>query len=73
MVFPGNSLKTDIKPAIELGINSIHIPSELEWSYNIIDIDIEPRGTFAELKSLLQLPEFLREHSFNYELFPAKL
>jgi putative hydrolase of the HAD superfamily len=69
----GNSLKTDIKPAIELGINSIHIPSELEWSYNIIDIDIEPRGTFAELKSLLQLPEFLREHSFNHELFPAKL
>jgi putative hydrolase of the HAD superfamily len=68
----GNSLKTDIKPVIELGKNSIHIPSEVEWSYNIIDIDIEPRGTFAELTSLLQLPEFLREHSLNYEIFPSK-
>jgi putative hydrolase of the HAD superfamily len=61
----GNSLKTDIKPAIELGINAIHIPSEIEWSYNIVDIEIEPGGTFAELKSLIQLPNFLREHSFQ--------
>jgi putative hydrolase of the HAD superfamily len=68
----GNSLKTDIKPAIELGINAVHIPSEIEWSYNIIDIDIEPKGTFAELKSLLQLPEFLKEHSFHYEIISSK-
>lgn len=58
----GNSLKSDIKPAIELGINAIHIHSELEWSYNIVDIAIEPYGTFAELKSLHDLPDFLREH-----------
>jgi putative hydrolase of the HAD superfamily len=57
----GNSLKTDIKPAIELGINAIHIPSEIEWSYNIVDIEVEPRGVFAELKSLLHLPDYLRE------------
>ncbi|WP_066064426.1 HAD family hydrolase [Neobacillus soli] len=60
----GNSLKTDIKPAIELGINAIHIPAEIEWSYNIVDIEIEPNGTFAQLKSLLDLPEFLREHCY---------
>nr|WP_263324704.1 HAD family hydrolase [Neobacillus sp. Marseille-Q6967] len=58
----GNSLKTDIKPAIELGINAIHIPAENEWTYNIVDIDIQPNGTFAELPSLLELPEFLREY-----------
>ncbi|MDN3015389.1 HAD family hydrolase [Paenibacillus sp. BSR1-1] len=60
----GNSLKTDIKPAIELGINAIHIPAEIDWSYNILDIDIEPNGTFAELQSLLQLPEYLRDYAF---------
>jgi putative hydrolase of the HAD superfamily len=65
----GNSLKTDIKPAIELGINSIHIPSKIEWSYNITDINIEPSGTFAELKSLQQLPIFLKEHIFHYQEF----
>ncbi|MGG1677034.1 HAD family hydrolase [Neobacillus sp. NRS-1170] len=60
----GNSLKTDIKPAIDLGINAIHIPAEFEWSYNIVDIDIVPNGTVAELQSLLQLPEYLRDYAF---------
>jgi putative hydrolase of the HAD superfamily len=60
----GNSLKTDIKPAIELGINAIHIPAEIEWSYNIVDIEIEPSGTYAELKSLVHLPEYIREQSY---------
>ncbi|MGG3470534.1 HAD family hydrolase [Neobacillus pocheonensis] len=60
----GNSLKTDIKPAIELGINAIHIPSEIEWSYNIVDIEMDPNGTLAELQSLLQLPEYLRDYAF---------
>lgn len=60
----GNSLKTDILPAIELGINAIHIPAEVEWSYNIVDIEIEPSGTFAELKSLVHLPEYIREQAY---------
>lgn len=63
----GNSLKTDIKPAIELGINAIHIPSEIEWSYNIVDLDMEQKGTFAELTSLLDLPVFFREYVFYNE------
>ncbi|GHI01498.1 hypothetical protein [Neobacillus kokaensis] len=60
----GNSLKTDIKPALDLGINAVHIPSEIEWSYNIVDIDMEPCSTFAELTSLQHLPDYLREHHF---------
>lgn len=63
----GNSLKTDIKPAIELGINAIHIPSDIEWSYNIVDLDMEQKGTFAELTSLLDLPVFFREYIFYNE------
>ncbi|MCM3117429.1 HAD family hydrolase [Neobacillus sp. MER 74] len=64
----GNSLKTDIKPALELGINAIHIPAEIEWSYNIVDIEIEPSGTYAQLKSLVHLPEFIREQAYNTAL-----
>jgi putative hydrolase of the HAD superfamily len=60
----GNSLRTDIKPAIELGLNAIHIPSDIEWSYNIVDMDEEPGGTFAELESIKQLPEYMREYAF---------
>lgn len=61
----GNSLRSDIKPAIQLGINAIHIPSEIEWCYNIIDVEIEPSGTFAELPSLLDLPTYFREYCYN--------
>ncbi|WP_066394205.1 HAD family hydrolase [Neobacillus mesonae] len=60
----GNSLKTDIKPALDLGINAVHIPAEIEWSYNIVDIDMEPNSTFAELTSILHLPDYLKEHHF---------
>lgn len=63
----GNSLKTDIRPALELGINAIHIPAEIEWSYNIVDIDMHQNGTFAELPSLLDLPVFFREYVFYNE------
>jgi putative hydrolase of the HAD superfamily len=59
----GNSLKTDIKPAVELGIHAVHIPSELEWSYNVIKIDIDPKGELLTVNSLLQLPEILREYA----------
>jgi putative hydrolase of the HAD superfamily len=68
----GNSLKTDIKPAIELGLNAIHIPAEIEWTYNIIDIDIEPSGTFAQLKSLRHLPEFIREQAYERAVNPKR-
>ncbi|MEH7155209.1 HAD family hydrolase [Neobacillus drentensis] len=60
----GNSLKTDIKPALELGINAIHIPADIEWSYNIVDIEIEPSGTYAQLKSLVHLPDYIREQAY---------
>jgi putative hydrolase of the HAD superfamily len=63
----GNSLKTDIMPAIELGINAVFIPSEIEWCYNIVDIEMMQQGTLAELPSLLDLPVFLREHTFFHE------
>ncbi|PLT33909.1 HAD family hydrolase [Bacillus sp. V5-8f] len=57
----GNSLKTDIKPALENGIHAIHIPSELEWSYNNIKIDIEPKGELLTVNSLIQLPAIFRK------------
>jgi putative hydrolase of the HAD superfamily len=62
----GNSMRTDIIPAIELGINAIHIPSEIEWSYNVMDVEIEPSGTFAQLPSLQELPGYLQEHCFQF-------
>ncbi|MCL6570109.1 MAG: HAD family hydrolase [Bacillus sp. (in: Bacteria)] len=62
----GNSLKTDIKPAMELGLNAIHIPAEIEWSYNMVDFDIYQQASFTQLKSLVHLPAYLNEqYSYN--------
>lgn len=59
----GNSLKTDIKPAVELGIHAIHIPSELEWSYNQIKLDIDPTGELITLNSLTQVPTLIKQYA----------
>ena len=62
----GNSLKTDIKPAVELGITAVHIPSELEWSFNN-EVDVTSIGTFMNLKSLTELPELIRKGTRKHE------
>lgn len=59
----GNSLKTDIRPAVEVGIHAIHVPSELEWSYNQVEIDIAPKGKLITVHSLLEVPEIIQKHA----------
>ncbi len=61
----GNSLRTDIQPAIDLEINAIHIPSDIEWAYNKKNLEIETefKGKFIELKSLKDLPNYIRGHA----------
>ncbi|WP_166244615.1 HAD family hydrolase [Paenibacillus turpanensis] len=58
----GNSLRTDILPALELGINAIHIPAENEWEYNNIRIDIQHEGIYETVPSLLDVPSILAKH-----------
>ncbi|PFR96720.1 HAD family hydrolase [Priestia megaterium] len=59
----GNSLKTDIRPAIEAGIHAIHVPSELEWSYNQVKIDVAPKGKLLTVNSLVEVPEIIQKHA----------
>jgi putative hydrolase of the HAD superfamily len=59
----GNSLKTDIKPALEIGIRAVHIPSEIEWDFNQIELDVQSNDKFYNLDQLKDLPSFIRTHS----------
>lgn len=52
----GNSLKTDIKPALEKNINAIYIPAEMEWKYNEAKIRANPKRAFLTLNSLQEVP-----------------
>lgn len=58
----GNSIRNDIVPALHAGINAIHVITPDEWSYNIIDIDIQAKGAFESIHSLQQIPSVLSRY-----------
>lgn len=58
----GNSVKTDVLPALHAGIHAIHIPVEQDWEYNNAEIDIAPAGAFFQLNSLQEVPEAIQEY-----------
>jgi putative hydrolase of the HAD superfamily len=58
----GNSLRTDVAPALQLGIHSIHVAAFTEWQYNIIEIEAKPKGAFFKLSSLKEVPPAI----YNY-------
>lgn len=59
----GNSLRTDVVPALEVEINAIHIPALREWQFNMVDIQVQPKRAFLQLKSLLEVPSAIRKFS----------
>ncbi|OGX68489.1 MAG: HAD family hydrolase [Paenibacillus sp. RIFOXYA1_FULL_44_5] len=58
----GNSLRTDIIPALKAGIHAIHLPAELEWSYNIQEVKVKPKGAFFTLSSLSDIPATINRY-----------
>ncbi|WP_135546617.1 HAD family hydrolase [Paenibacillus cymbidii] len=58
----GNSLRTDIVPALETGIHAVYIPAVLEWSYNMIEVTIKPKGAFLTLRSLSEVPNAIASY-----------
>ncbi|HIW34541.1 MAG TPA: HAD family hydrolase [Candidatus Paenibacillus intestinavium] len=58
----GNSIRNDIVPALSAGIHAIHVVVPDEWCYNIIDVNIEPKGQFLSVQSLQQIPPFISRY-----------
>lgn len=56
----GNSLKSDIVPAIEAGCWGVHIPHELAWDLEHADAP-ENAPRFRQLATLGEIPWLLRE------------
>lgn len=53
----GNSIRTDVVPALTAGIHAIHMRAQSEWEYNVIQIEVEPKGAFLTLDHLKDVPE----------------
>ena len=57
-VMAGNSVKSDILPALEAGALAALVPYPLVWAHEAAEIPVDnPR--FVELASLAELPEWL--------------
>ena len=55
----GNSLRSDVIPALEAGAYAAHVPYHITWAHEIADPPVgHPR--FAELQSLAELPAWVR-------------
>jgi putative hydrolase of the HAD superfamily len=59
----GNSVRTDVLPALEAGIHCIHIPAEKEWQFNLGEINVKPKGAFLRLGSLRDVPPAIAEYA----------
>jgi putative hydrolase of the HAD superfamily len=55
----GNSLRTDIVPALEMNIHAIYIPAELEWQYNVIEVNVDHSSSFLTVNSLQEVPDVI--------------
>jgi putative hydrolase of the HAD superfamily len=57
-VMVGNSLRSDIWPALEAGAFAVHIPHEVEWARERAETP-QDHARFARLASLAELPGWL--------------
>jgi putative hydrolase of the HAD superfamily len=58
-VMCGNSLRSDVLPALEAGAYAAHVPYPITWAHELADV---PQGhpRFAELSSIADLPAWVR-------------
>jgi putative hydrolase of the HAD superfamily len=54
----GNSMRSDVLPALEAGAWAAFIPFELVWSHEAAEAP-QDHPRFRELSSLAELPEWL--------------
>lgn len=58
----GNSIRTDVVPALTAGIHAIHMKTQEEWHYNVVQIDVQPKGAFLTLDQLKDVPDAIHNY-----------
>ena len=59
-VMVGNSLRSDILPAVELGARAVFIPHALTWSHEHVQADHLPARGWIEIASIAELPKAIK-------------
>jgi len=58
-VMVGNSLRSDVLPALEAGALAVHIPYEMTWAHEHLDEDTLAGKEFGVLERITALPDWL--------------
>ncbi|GAB6930193.1 HAD family hydrolase [Paenibacillus sp. JCM 10914] len=58
----GNSLRTDVVPALQAGINSIYIKQQREWHYNLVELKEEAHNILYTVSLLTEVPRIIEKH-----------
>jgi putative hydrolase of the HAD superfamily len=58
-VMVGNSLRSDVAPAVELGASAVHIPYHVTWHHEQVPEDSIPRHGWRRASSIKELPQIL--------------
>ncbi|KFN08782.1 HAD hydrolase-like protein [Paenibacillus macerans] len=58
----GNSLRTDVMPALSAGINAVYIKIPNEWLYNIVELQQESNSNMHTVSSLEEVPRIIFDH-----------
>lgn len=59
----GNSLRTDIEPALTAGVHAIYIEQDMEWKYNLIELNKPENYSLYTIKDLTQVPHIISKYS----------
>jgi putative hydrolase of the HAD superfamily len=57
-VMAGNSMKSDVLPALEAGAFAVHIPYAVTWAHELADAP-EGHARYGALRTIAELPEFI--------------
>ncbi|RUS47120.1 HAD family hydrolase [Cohnella sp. AR92] len=61
----GNSIRTDVVPALECGLNAIYMKRDREWTFNMVPIEAAPQGAFLTLTDLSEVPGAIEQYTIN--------
>lgn len=59
----GNSARSDVRPALELGLHTIHIPDVNGWEYDHVELDVPAKAHFHVLRSIKDVPAVIEQTS----------
>jgi putative hydrolase of the HAD superfamily len=58
-VMVGNSLRSDILPAVEAGAHAVHVPYEMSWAHELVPAEALADVRYHQVAHLRELPRLL--------------